>query len=167
MSSNHTQNYHLSQWQKTDRVLMSEFNQDNEKIDTALSQLAAQVSQKADSTRVEAVSATIPKFISGTYTGNGEITRIIPLPFQPKAVFLTDHRGVTCLENGHSFHYGGLALTNLPVYTTETVDHRTAKVLEIAGSGFTVSYIQMRSENFQIVSASNQDAQIYHYIAFA
>ena len=33
---NYTQNYHLSQWEATDQVLRSDFNQDNAKIDAAL-----------------------------------------------------------------------------------------------------------------------------------
>ena len=33
---NKTANFQLTQWEKTDRILMEEFNSDNEKIDTAL-----------------------------------------------------------------------------------------------------------------------------------
>ena len=33
---NHTTNYQLNQWAKSDRVLMEDFNSDNEKIDAAL-----------------------------------------------------------------------------------------------------------------------------------
>ena len=33
---NYTENYHLNQWDATDRVLMEDFNADNEKIDTAI-----------------------------------------------------------------------------------------------------------------------------------
>ena len=33
---NHTTNYQLSQWESTDRILMSDFNSDNSKIDAAL-----------------------------------------------------------------------------------------------------------------------------------
>ena len=33
---NHTTNYQLSQWESTDRILMSDFNSDNAKIDAAL-----------------------------------------------------------------------------------------------------------------------------------
>ena len=32
----YTENYHLNQWDATDRVLMEDFNADNEKIDTAI-----------------------------------------------------------------------------------------------------------------------------------
>ena len=36
MASQQTPNYNLNQWEKTDRILMDDFNSDNEKIDTAL-----------------------------------------------------------------------------------------------------------------------------------
>lgn len=36
MSTNHTPNYNLCQWEATDQVLRSDFNQDNAKIDAAL-----------------------------------------------------------------------------------------------------------------------------------
>ena len=36
MSTNHTENYQLSQWERTDRVQMEDFNADNAKIDAAL-----------------------------------------------------------------------------------------------------------------------------------
>lgn len=130
---------------------MSEFNQDNQKIDTALA----------------ALEAALPKFISGSYTGNGEDTQFISLPFPAKAVYVSDHRGLTYMNNGHSFHYGGLALAGQPVYTTETVDHTSSKVLEIAGNGFSVFYKTLRSDNFQVLATSNQSGWIYHYIALA
>lgn len=43
-----TQNYQLSQWEKTDRIEMEDFNSDNEKTDAALQGLAAQLTAKAD-----------------------------------------------------------------------------------------------------------------------
>ena len=40
---NHTTNYQLSQWESTDRILMSDFNSDNAKLDAALGTLAQTV----------------------------------------------------------------------------------------------------------------------------
>ena len=42
MASNHTPNYNLNQWQATDRVIRTDFNKDNAKIDAALAAGAAQ-----------------------------------------------------------------------------------------------------------------------------
>lgn len=39
MSTNHTANYDLCQWEATDQVLHTDFNEDNAKIEAALAQL--------------------------------------------------------------------------------------------------------------------------------
>ena len=36
MSTNHTPNFNLCQWEATDKVLRTDFNEDNQKIDAAL-----------------------------------------------------------------------------------------------------------------------------------
>ena len=40
MSTNHTTNYDLNQWEAADKVLRTEFNEDNAKIDAALNSSA-------------------------------------------------------------------------------------------------------------------------------
>ena len=52
----HTTNYQLSQWETTDRILMSDFNADNAKIDAALKANADAISAEATA-RTAAVSA--------------------------------------------------------------------------------------------------------------
>lgn len=42
-----TQNYHLSQWEKTDRIKMEDFNSDNQKIDSQLHAAMQQLAQAA------------------------------------------------------------------------------------------------------------------------
>ena len=54
MSTNHTRNYDLCQWEASDKVLRTDFNADNAKIDAALAQLnryTASVEQKTDTLR--------------------------------------------------------------------------------------------------------------------
>ena len=41
-----TQNYQLNQWEKTDRIKMEDFNEDNRKIDAALGALAGTLADK-------------------------------------------------------------------------------------------------------------------------
>ena len=55
---NKTANYQLNQWQKSDRILMEDFNSDNRKIDTALKELkdAQTVVKLLDMTTTEARS---------------------------------------------------------------------------------------------------------------
>ena len=43
MSTNHTTNYDLNQWEGTDKVLRTDFNGDNQKIDAALAGLAEEL----------------------------------------------------------------------------------------------------------------------------
>ena len=70
MASNHTTNYNLNQWEGTDKVLRTDFNEDNAKIDAALKTNAdaiaaetaartAAVSSKADAATVAALSQTV------------------------------------------------------------------------------------------------------------
>ena len=44
----HTQNYQLSRWAKDDRIMMEDFNADNEKIDAALKAANDRIDIKAD-----------------------------------------------------------------------------------------------------------------------
>ena len=70
---NYTQNYQLNQWEKTDRVLMEDFNEDNAKIDAALSGM--------------------PRIATGSYKGNGnasttEDIRALNCGFPPQMVIV-------------------------------------------------------------------------------
>ena len=63
MASNHTQHYGLCQWEATDAVLRTDFNEDNQKIDTALktqagniSDLTAQMANKANTGAVNSLA---------------------------------------------------------------------------------------------------------------
>ncbi len=51
MASGQTANYQLNQWEAEDKVLRTEFNADNVKIDAAL-----------------------PRYVTGSYTGTGTLT---------------------------------------------------------------------------------------------
>ena len=74
----HTQNYQLSRWEKDDRIMMEDFNADNEAIDAALA-------AKADAEDVTALGETVTALTAGlgsggqnariawgSYTGNGK-----------------------------------------------------------------------------------------------
>ena len=68
MSTNHTTNYDLNQWEGTDKVLRTEFNEDNAKIDAAL---------KANADAIAANMAAMAlkgncKLEYFTYTGTGK-----------------------------------------------------------------------------------------------
>ena len=61
MASNYTENYGLCQWEATDQVLRTEFNEDNTKVEAALNTLAENVAQKADQTALDAVETLATK----------------------------------------------------------------------------------------------------------
>ena len=67
----YTKNYHLNQWEPTDRVLREDFNEDNRKIEEALGK------------KVE--------IVLGTYTGNSTTytsSQNIVLGWKPKAILV-------------------------------------------------------------------------------
>ena len=83
---NKTANFQLTQWEKTDRILMEEFNSDNEKIDAAL---------KGNADGVAALQTALAscgncKIVYGTYTGNGKYGKDNPnqLTFDGNPLFV-------------------------------------------------------------------------------
>ena len=71
---NKTANFQLTQWEKTDRILMEEFNSDNEKIDTAL---------KSNADGVAALHTALEKcgncrITLSSYTGTGTLGEAHP-----------------------------------------------------------------------------------------
>ena len=83
---NKTANFQLTQWEKTDRILMEEFNSDNEKIDTALKSSADGVA----ALQTALASCGNCKIVYGTYTGNGKYGSANPnkLTFDGKPVLV-------------------------------------------------------------------------------
>ena len=63
-----TTNYQLNQWVKSDRLMMDDFNADNQKIDAA----------------IKAVADGTMQFITGSYVGDGAEDRVIDLGVTPK-----------------------------------------------------------------------------------
>ena len=74
MSTNHTTNYDLNQWEGTDKVLRTEFNADNAKIDAALKANADAV----DSLETQLVSGLAGKgncqLWTTSYVGDDQVT---------------------------------------------------------------------------------------------
>lgn len=86
MASNQTSNYGLNQWEATDQVLRTDFNQDNAKLDAALKALADKetelegtlAGQAADIAKLG--NCSIERF---TYVGTGNGNAIIPFHNAP------------------------------------------------------------------------------------
>ena len=132
-----TQNYNLCQWAAEDRIMRSDFNADNQKIDAALS--------------------TMPRIVTGTYTGDGEEQRTFTLPFTPKAVWITDSIGDTYTAY-HLTRHGGLAVTNGPCA------YNGQEFITIVENGFLLTTQQdiFYNEYFFLPNEAERD---YHYVA--
>ena len=121
----HTQNYQLSRWEKDDRIMMEDFNADNETIDAALKAANDRIDTKADAAALSeetgARTAADSSFAGqlaelaanlgaaghncriafGSYTGTGTTGAASPntlqFDFYPVLVFITPVK-----ENAHA-----------------------------------------------------------------
>ena len=96
MATNHTANFQLNQWEATDQVLRTDFNDDNTKIDTALNSLSSNVQNHA--TQLSQIQTTLSKcgtckFHYQSYVGDGKRKRDFTFPSKPPILFLTSDRG--------------------------------------------------------------------------
>ena len=95
MSTNHTTNYNLNQWEATDKVLRTEFNEDNAKIDAALKANADGIAANA-AELAEHAAALLSKgncqLYTGSYVGTGafgsENPNILTFPHKPFLVII-------------------------------------------------------------------------------
>lgn len=116
MSSKHTPNYNLSQWEKTDQVLMEDFNADNAKIDAALNGLRSSLNGKASTSALSGLQSTVSGLsttlgskgncilYTTTYRGTGKYGEENPssltFPHRPMVVFLVSGRSRLTLVRG-------------------------------------------------------------------
>ena len=96
MASNYTEHIGLCQWEATDQVLRTEFNQDNAKVDAALDTLEQAVTQHGEA--LEAQAAAIAKLgnctiYQASYAGTGSTSRSQTFPGRPVAVMVAETNG--------------------------------------------------------------------------
>ena len=139
---NRTSNYNLCQWEETDRVRRTDFNEDNAKIDAAVKAVDRRVdgleASKADKTALAAVEGKISRIVTGTYAGTGGSSgvRRISLPGRPKLVLIrTDYPST-------SHHDEAIAITDICLcrchtYHSLSVDPPTSGYA-LENNGFTV-----------------------------
>ena len=139
---NRTTNYNLCQFEETDRVRRTDFNEDNAKIDAAVKAVDRRVdgleASKADKTALAAVEGKISRIVTGTYAGTGGSSgvRRISLPGRPKLVLIrTDYPNT-------SHHDEAIAITDICLcrchtYHSLSVDPPTSGYA-LENNGFTV-----------------------------
>ena len=124
---NQTPNYQLNQWDKSDRIMMEDFNADNAKIEAALSETMA-LAQKAP--------FAVGKLES--YDGSKAIT--VDLGRQPQMVIIGNKNGFTNIITGQSsFAYPGhaVAMPGMPGLKSNYSYGTTGEtVLEVTATGF-------------------------------
>lgn len=150
MPSNFTANYSLSQWERTDKIQMEDFNDDNAKIDGALGEHAAALSAQA---------AQIAKrgncmFHHGTYTGSGLGGPVsYTFPWVPQLVIIVGDASLAVMP------YGDARCRNL--YGTTPTD------LAVTWSGNSISWQLASGTTRNPYLHMNQQNTVYHVYAFA
>ena len=146
MASNQTANLKLNQWLATDAVLRSDFNADNQKIDTALS--------------------NVPRMVFGTYRGTGTAgesnPRTLNFTFTPFMVVIVADSGAG-IPGGTVFINGQERSNGVGNYT----DHVLDRALTVTWGEKSVSWYCTASENthYNPNRQLNIDGQLYHYFA--
>lgn len=110
MPTNHTPNYQLNQWEAKDKVLRTDFNADNAKIEIAMSRLSERASAlEGRTSNLEGGAYTIlnPQVCFGAYTGSGTEKKTITLGFRPKLVLALRS---TFQTGTGTYFYSGMAL---------------------------------------------------------
>ena len=174
MASSYTTNYQLNQWEGTDKVLRTEFNADNAKIDAALKANADAIAAEA-AAREAAVSAEAEarqaadagfgncKVAYGTYTGTGtygaQHRNTLTFPFEPKLVIVQSAYSAATDGTSSSTNNKAMMVLVRPVASYVFVNGDFSS--SITWSGNTVSW-QGVNESFQL----NQSGTPYVYVAF-
>ena len=92
-----TTNYNLCQWDETDRVQRTDFNEDNVKVDAAVKAVDRRVDglegSKASASALNALVSRVtaleqPRIYIGSYVGNGTDNRIVSLPWAPTLILI-------------------------------------------------------------------------------
>ena len=139
MSTNTSQNLGLHLWEPTDQVLRTEFNQNWQKIDTAV----AEVQSVADA----AYCPSNKPFVCGIYTGNGG-TQTVSLGFRPSFVVVNGAAGRYESQSAPLRYLGFFA------------DGRTYENVSVTDTGFTVT------REAYTYPELNENLKKYAYIAF-
>ena len=149
MSTNHTTNYNLNQWEATDKVLRTDFNEDNAKIDAAL-KASADVAAAAAAAAALCGNCQIE---TQSYTGTGTHGAASPTRItfsKPPLLFII-------VSNLYAVAFGSSFLNNCVVAYTNSIGNCTA-----TWSGNTVALSSDSFANTQM----NGENRIYQVIAF-
>ena len=158
----HTQNYQLSRWEKDDRIMMEDFNADNEKIDAAL---AAKADAEDVTALGESVNAALGsgghncRIICGSYTGTGTYGAASPTSlttgFAPVLVIVQDTE--------HVGYDPAILIRGMTVGRNNSGKSTLAVSWRDDGVSW---YTTNTSANLPAAIQMNTAGQVYNYIAF-
>ena len=148
---NKTANFQLTQWEKTDRIMMEDFNRDNAAIDAALQSNA----DKAAALQTALASCGNCQIGISTYTGTGtrgeEYPTVITFPKMP-TVFFVRGRGTFFAAQG------GASEGSLIVYDSGSAQIQDAL---LSWSGNQLSIVSSNNAKYQL----NTDNSLYWVLA--
>ena len=137
-----TQNYNLCQWEAEDRIMRSDFNADNQKIDAALG----------------AQQAAMPRIAFGSYVGDGRYGSSRPnsltFDFEPKLLFVQSKAGG--MQSGIIALRGAETAALFPGY-----QYSDNHYVYTTWSGNTVSWYDLQHGTYQL----NTNGGTYYYLA--
>ena len=100
MASQQTPNYRLTRWKGTDRILVEEFNDNGDKIDTAIKGSAGAIATEVSARESgdPPLRTTLAKcgncqIFVGTYTGDGAAARTLTFSGKPLYLLVTTAEG--------------------------------------------------------------------------
>ena len=141
-----TQNYNLCQWAAEDRILRSDFNDDNAKIDAG-------------------VAAAGAKFAGGTYVGTGTYSEENPVrlqfSFEPKLILLTNCGGADRYSDGFAVLIQGQTTAFLLLANGSDMNSTMFWKLYVTWNGTEVSWYNANNES----TSMNHNGYTYNYIA--
>ena len=147
---NRTTNYKLCQWEETDRVQRTDFNEDNVKIDAAIKAEA-----DARAAGIAAVNAVLAQrgncqIVTGQYIGDGQCGQSRPnsLTFShPPVLVLVSEYNTLVMAGGGSHGY--------------VLQNGTSEMIDVSWNGNSLSWYSTRGVSYQM----NIAGTVYHYVA--
>ena len=161
MAAGYTSNYGLCQWAAADKVLRTDFNQDNAKVDAALKGMADQIAAlvslesqvRALFALADRVAALEGKVVSGSYVGSGTYGN----SSVPNSISFAKRPALVVVAGGTIGLFSGAADSGISTPT----NGESGAVNSVSWAGNTLQWFNGRSAYYQ----HNVLGQTYYYWA--
>ena len=147
MASNYTENFQLNQWERSDNLLMAEFNADNAKIEAALTEL----------------KNNMPHIYAGSYVGTGTYgssnPNVLTFDFTPKLLIMNGYVATGIYNDNFSRYYKLYAVRGSE-YCHYWYSSNGADTMYLIWGENSVSWYNKGSFKAQL----NDKGHTYHYV---